>query len=58
VARAGGRALCGLLPIVPGQIIAPQAISGIIEALKQEPANGLPKLHLSKSEPPLMPYAQ
>jgi triacylglycerol lipase len=58
VARAGGSSLCGLLPIVPSQIIAPQAISGIIEALKQEPANGLPNPHLAKAEPPLKAYAQ
>ena len=58
VTRAGGSALCGLLNIVPSQIVAPQAVSGIIQALEQEPANGLPDPHLASSEPPLMPYAR
>ena len=58
VARAGGKTLCGLLPIVPSQIIAPQIISGLIQALKQEPANGLPNPHLTSKEPPLKAYAQ
>lgn len=55
--RAGGSSLCGLVPIVPGQVIAPEAVSGIIQALEQEPANGLPNPHLASAEPPLKPYA-
>jgi len=57
-ARAGGSSLCGLLPIVPDQIVAPEAVSGMIQVLQQEPANGLPDPHLSAAEPPLKPYAQ
>ena len=58
VQRAGGSSLCGLLPIVPGQIIAPEAISGLLQVLQQEAANGLPNPHLSAQEPPLKAYAQ
>lgn len=57
-ARAGGSSLCGLLPIVPGQIVAPEAVSGLLQVLRQEPANGLPNPHLSAQEPPLKAYAQ
>jgi triacylglycerol esterase/lipase EstA (alpha/beta hydrolase family) len=57
-ARAGGSSLCGLLPIVPDQIIAPEVVSGLLQVLQQEPANGLPNPHLSAAEPPLKPYAQ
>jgi hypothetical protein len=58
VQRAGGSSLCGLLPIVPGQVVAPEAVAGIIQALQQEPANGLPDPHLVAAEPPLKPYAR
>jgi hypothetical protein len=58
VARAGGSVLCGLAPIVPSQIIAPQAVAGIISLLKQESLSAIPNLHLTTTEPPLMPYAQ
>ncbi|HEY1077766.1 MAG TPA: alpha/beta fold hydrolase [Fontimonas sp.] len=58
VLRAGGSGLCGLAPIVPEQIIAPQAVQGLISALREEPANGLPQLHPADGEPPLKPYAQ
>jgi triacylglycerol lipase len=56
--RAGGSALCGLLPIVPDQVIAPEVVSGLIAVLKQEPANGLPDPHLASAEPALKAYAQ
>jgi hypothetical protein len=58
VARAGGTALCGLAPIIPSQVIAPQAVSGIIYLLKQESLTSIPNPHLTTKEPPLMPYAQ
>jgi hypothetical protein len=58
VSRAGGSALCGLAPIIPSQIIAPQAVAGIINLLKQESLSAIPNLHLTTREPPLMPYAQ
>lgn len=56
--RAGGMGLCGLAPIVPDQIIAPQAVQGLISVLREEPANGLPQLHATGAEPALKPYAQ
>jgi triacylglycerol lipase len=58
VARAGGAALCGLAPIIPSEVIAPQAVSGIIALLKQESLASIPNPHLTTKEPPLMPYAQ
>jgi triacylglycerol lipase len=58
VSRAGGSALCGLAPIIPSQIIAPQAVAGIINLLEQESLAAIPNLHLTTTEPPLMPYAQ
>jgi hypothetical protein len=58
VQRAGGSALCGLVPIVPDQIIAPEAVSGLIQVLQQEAGNGLPNPHLAAAEPPLKSYAQ
>lgn len=61
VADAGGQqALCGLLPLVPDLIIPPlpDLLSGLIQVILQEPANGLPGLHLSSVEPPLKSYAQ
>lgn len=58
VQRAGGSSLCGLVPIVPDQVVAPEAVSGILQALQQEPANGLPDPHLAAAEPPLKPYAR
>jgi triacylglycerol lipase len=58
VLRAGGMGLCGLAPIIPEQIVSPQAVQGLISVLREEPANGLPQLHPSDTEPPLKPYAQ
>ncbi len=60
IERAGGTALCGLLPLVPTLAIAPlpQLLNGFIKVLMQEPGNGLPALHLLPAEPPLKPYAQ
>ncbi len=57
-ARAGGAALCGLAPIVPEQIVAPEIVQGMLSVLRQEPANGAPQPHFAAAEPPLKPYAQ
>ena len=56
--RAGGARLCGLLPIVPGQIIAPEAAFALIGVLFQEAQNGIPDPHLALREPVLKSYAQ
>lgn len=58
VERAGGAALCGLLPIVPEQIIASDVIQRLLSLLPKEAANGLPDPHLSAAEPELKPYAR
>ncbi|MFP5306727.1 MAG: lipase, partial [Gammaproteobacteria bacterium] len=58
VARAGGAELCGLAALVPEQIVAPDAVQGMVSALRQEPANGLPEPHFATEEPPLKDYAQ
>ncbi len=58
VERAGGAALCGLLPIVPDQILPPDFLVRILGLLPIEIANGLPGLHLALQEPPLKPYAE
>src|SRR3546814_8818211 len=34
-AAGGQTALCGALPIVPSQVIAPQIVTGLIDALRQ-----------------------
>lgn len=56
--RAGGSALCGLLPIVPDQIVSPAAATAVIRILQQSAAAGLPNLQFVTAEPPLKPYAQ
>ena len=56
--RAGGADLCGLLPIVPDQIVSPAAATALLSILRQSAAAGLPGLHLRGEEPPLKPYAQ
>lgn len=60
VERAGGAALCGLLPVVPNLAIAPvpQLLGGLITVIMKEPGNGLPALHLARQEPELKPYAR
>lgn len=57
-AAGGQTALCGMLPIVPSQIISPQIVTGLISALRQEGINSVPALHLASGEPALKPYAQ
>ena len=57
VERAGGEALCGLIQIIPEQIVAPDVVQGLLSVLRQEPANGLPDPHFASEEPPLKPYA-
>lgn len=58
VARAGGDALCGGLPIVPDQIVASDAASAFLGILRQDAANGAPDPHLASGEPALRDYAQ
>jgi hypothetical protein len=59
IERAGGATeLCGLLPIIPDQIIAPQAALNLISVLRQELENGLPAPNLANAEPPLRDYAR
>jgi triacylglycerol esterase/lipase EstA (alpha/beta hydrolase family) len=58
IERAGGASgLCGLLPIIPDQIIASEIVTGMLGILPKEPIE-LPDLHLVGEEPPLKPYAQ
>ena len=56
--RAGGADLCGLLPIVPDQIVSPAAATALMSILRQSAQAGLPQLHLRGDEPPLKAYAQ
>lgn len=56
--RAGGAALCGLLPIVPDQIVSPAAATALLGIVRQSAEAGLPQLRLRADEPPLKPYAQ
>ncbi|SFF26867.1 Alpha/beta hydrolase family protein [Fontimonas thermophila] len=58
VARAGGETLCGLAPIVPDQIVSPQAVQGLLAALRASAQGGLPDPHFAAAEPPLKPYAR
>lgn len=58
VERAGGSALCGLAPFLPEELVGPQTVQGMLEALRTEQANGFPELRLTMAEPPLKPYAQ
>lgn len=60
VERAGGAALCGLLPIVPNLVIPslPDLLAGLITIAMKEPGNGLPGLHLAPAEPELRDYAR
>lgn len=60
IERAGGAsALCGLASFVPDQIVAPEALQGMLAILldeMQHPPSMAP--HLTTEEPPLKPYAQ
>ena len=58
VERAGGAALCGLLPLVPDQAISPTLLTDLLGLLPIEIATGAPDLHLTTAEPPLKPYAR
>lgn len=59
IERAGGASgLCGLLPIIPDQIISPMAATAVISILQQSAAAGLPNIELLNEEPPLKAYAQ
>ena len=58
VARAGGpSALCGLLPVDVTALLQAPLVSGLLDIVAFELANGLPDPHLAVVEPPLMPYA-
>lgn len=59
IERAGGASgLCGLLPIIPDQIISPMAATALASILRQSLEAGLPTINLVSQEPPLKPYAQ
>lgn len=58
IERAGGTALCGLLPIVPAQILAPPSVAMLIDLLQVDQQAGVPALHLAGEEPPLRAYAR
>lgn len=59
IERAGGASgLCGLLPIIPDQIISPAAATALASVLRQSAAAGLPTINLVTEEPPLKGYAQ
>lgn len=58
VERAGGAALCGLVSLVPDQVIASTALTEMLGLLPLEIANGAPELHLANEEPQLKPYAR
>lgn len=55
IERAGGAALCGILPILPDQIISSTVLTDLLGV---PPPTNLPDLHLVSAEPPLKPYAQ
>jgi triacylglycerol lipase len=59
VERAGGAALCGLAPIVPDQIVTPEAVQGMLDAMRQSSEAGFPPdQHNASAEPPLKDYAR
>ena len=55
--RAGGAALCAMLPIDPAALVTPQNLQAMMNILRQDIANGPPAVSLTTSEPPLKPYA-
>lgn len=58
VERAGGTALCGLVSLVPDQIVASTALTEMLGLLPIEMATGAPELHLAQREPELREYAR
>lgn len=58
IERAGGTALCGLLSIVPDQIVATPEAAALLNIVRQAIEAGLPAPHLASAEPPLREYAQ
>lgn len=58
IERAGGAALCGLIPLVPDQALASTALFEALTILPMSLANGAPGLNLVSEEPPLKAYAQ
>ncbi len=56
--RAGGAALCAMLPIDLAALAMPESASALLTILEDDIGTGLPDPHLANSEPALMPYAQ
>lgn len=57
IERAGGVALCGLAPIVPDQIVAPQAVQEMVGIMISGGGGFSTEMHNATEEPPLKPYA-
>lgn len=58
VERAGGPSrLCGLAPIIPDQIVSPQAALAVGTIVQAIVRNGPPSVQFLTEEPPLKPYA-
>ncbi|MGH8370895.1 MAG: esterase/lipase family protein [Gammaproteobacteria bacterium] len=55
--RAGGAALCTNIPIIVDPALASAGVPALLAILQSDVAAGVPNLHLTSSEPPLMPYA-
>lgn len=58
VERAGGAALCGLVSLVPDQILASTALTEMLGLLPMQLAGGAPELHLANQEPAPKPYVR
>lgn len=56
--RAGGEALCGLLPIVPDQVISTTLPTDFFSVFTSEFAQGIPTVPLVAAEPELRDYAR
>lgn len=56
--RAGGIELCSLLPLKLSSLITLENLDRVLKVLAEIPRTGVPRLHLTKQEPPLMPYAR
>lgn len=57
VERAGGSALCSLLPVDLASLTLQPPVQGLLTIVADDVQRGLPELHLANQEPPLMPYA-
>lgn len=56
--RAGGEELCGLLPIVPDQVISTTLPTDFLSVLSSEFGQGIPTIPLVAAEPELRDYAR